>query len=93
MGLPFPLTKAALGLIREVVLVCFLESIIIIFDNPVASSICSVTVTPSTKSSNFMIPAASATIGCVCGSHVEIRSPAFTFCPSLMVMIAPYGTL
>ena len=53
----------ALGLKSLALADFFCTSIIKILLIPVRSSICSVTVTPSIKSSNTIIPAASATIG------------------------------
>ena len=78
-GFPLESSIDACGLNDVVELDCFFVSVIIIFDKPVMSSTCSEVVTPSMKSSNCIIPLASATIGCVCGSHVEIISPLLTF--------------
>ena len=61
-GCPLPLTREALGL-TVVVDPVFFESIIMILLKPVISSTCSVTVTPSMNSSNFIVPDASVMIG------------------------------
>ena len=62
-------------------------------ESPVISSTCSVTLTPSMKSSNLRNPDTSATTGWVCGSQVATTWPAFTRSPSLAEMVAPYGSL
>ena len=58
-------------------------------DNPVTSSICLATVTPSSTFSNLMRPAYSVMIGRVCGSHEASALPAFTGVPSVTVKVAP----
>jgi hypothetical protein len=52
-----------------------------------------VTVMPSTKSENLIIPATSVTTGWVCGSQLATDWPADTTSASFTVMVAPYGIL
>ena len=61
-GFPLPFTREALGL-TVVVDPVFFESIIMMLVKPVILSTCSATVTPSMKSSNFIVPDASVIIG------------------------------
>ena len=68
-------------------------SITTIDDNPVTSSICLATVSPSSTFSKSTLPAYSVIIGLVCGSHVAIAWPAFTISPSRISNVAPYGAL
>ncbi len=56
---------------------------------PVSSSVFSITVTPSTKSTKRMNPATSDTIGWLCGSQLATCWPALTAPPSLSATVAP----
>ena len=60
---------------------------------PVSSSVFSIVVTPSTKSTKRTKPATSDTIGWLCGSQVATIWPALVAEPSLRLMTAPYGNL
>ena len=73
--------------------VLFFESITIVDVRPVISSVLLLTVTPSSKSISFALPACSVTIGLVCGSQVAMVCPGSTLSPSLTLSVEPYGTL
>jgi hypothetical protein len=51
------------------------------------------TVTPSSTFSKRVSPAYSVMMGRVSGSQLASGWPAFTRAPSLIVSVAPYGTL
>ena len=69
--------------------VLFFESITIVEESPVISSVFLFTVTPSSKSISFVLPACSVTIGLVWGSHVAMVCPGSTLSPSLTLKEEP----
>jgi len=56
---------------------------------PVASSVSSRTEIPEIRSTNFAVPALSAMIGSVKGSHSNSLSPRATLAPSLRNTLVP----
>ena len=92
-GLPLESTISIVGLMSLPADVLSATSMISTLDKPVNSSSCSLTVTPSSISENFTLPAVSEIIGLVYGSHEAIFTPSSKLVEFATSKIAPYGTL